>query len=201
MRDKRQFLLFNRRMITVIGLGNPGKKYENTRHNIGFVVLDEFAQKEELSFDERSPLLAMIVQVRENLVLAKSTTFMNESGKAAEKIMRNFDTSIIVVHDDIDIPIGEVKCSFGRGSGDHNGVQSIINALGHKEFGRIRIGVRPVHEELLPRIAPPDGYEKFLLSDFAPMEEELKKKGIAKALEIIAELPEKTFSEIMSQYN
>ena len=106
-----------------------------------------------------------------------------------------------MVYDDIDIPIGSVKCSFDRGAGGHNGVQSVIDHLGTTAFFRIRVGVRPTHEELLPRIAPPDGFEKFLLTDFAPFEIELKEQGIAKAVEIITALETMSFTDAMNKFN
>jgi peptidyl-tRNA hydrolase, PTH1 family len=188
-------------MITVIGLGNPGGAYVGHRHNIGFQILDRFAEEEGTHFSERKILEAVTAQVGETLMLVKPMTFMNESGRSARAVMRNNDTSIVVVYDDIDIPLGTVKCSFSRGAGGHNGVQSIIDHLGTKDFARIRIGVRPVHEELLPRIAPPDGFQTFLLSNFAPFESELREQGIQKAIEIIKLLPEKSFEEITNQYN
>jgi len=127
---------------------------------------------------------------------------MNNSGLVVKPLLNQYkDAVIAIVYDDIDINLGEIKCSFGRGAGGHNGVQSVIDHLGTKDFFRIRIGVRPVHEELLPRIAPPDGFEKFLLSNFAPFETELRDKGIDQAISVIESLPFKTIEEIMNQYN
>ena len=196
-RDKKQILLFNGCMITVIGLGNPGKKYEHTRHNIGFMALDAYAALKGVEFIEDKYIHAQ-KGFFAGIDFIKPQTFMNDSGKAAAKYS---DTDIVVVYDDIDITLGTVKCSFGRGAGGHNGVQSIIDHTGTKDFFRIRIGVRPVHEELMGRIAPPDGFEKFLLSDFAPFEKELCEQGIQKAIDILSFLPTKTFQEIMNEQN
>ena len=185
----------------IVGLGNPGTKYEKTRHNVGWMVLDEYAHREGLSFSLEKHFQAALAS-RGDSVFAKPQTFMNDSGAAVKKLVQQYGADFIVVHDDIDIPLGQVKCSFARGSGDHNGVQSIIDHLGTKDFFRIRIGVRPVHEELLPRIAPPNGYETFLLSNFIPMETELLKEGITKAVLIIEALFEgKTAQEIMNEHN
>jgi PTH1 family peptidyl-tRNA hydrolase len=120
-------------------------------------------------------------------------------GLVSEEALHFAEKSI--VYDDIDIVLGTIKCSFGRGAGGHNGVQSVIDHLGTKDFLRIRIGVRPVHEELLPRIAPPDGFEKFLLSNFAPFEIALRDQGIEQAIKVIESLPHKTKEEIMNEYN
>ncbi|MDB5188791.1 MAG: peptidyl-trna hydrolase [Candidatus Nomurabacteria bacterium] len=188
-------------MNIVIGLGNPGTTYAQQRHNIGWMVLDALAAREAITFTEKKLFSASIAQFGE-LLLAKPETFMNNSGMAAKAIMKQYmDAPVAVVYDDIDIPLGEIKCSFGRGAGGHNGVQSLIDHLGHKEFFRIRIGVRPIHEELLPRIAPPDGFEKFLLSNFAPFEIELRDQSIEKAIQIIESLPHTSIEEIMNLYN
>ena len=188
-------------MNIIIGLGNPGHTFAKHRHNIGYMTLDALASKEGLHFNERDLFHAQVVPNGPEQLLAKPDTFMNDSGRAARMLAKQYDASIVVVYDDIDINIGLVKCSFDRGAGGHNGVQSIIDHLGTKEFFRIRIGVRPVHEELLPRIAPPDGFEKYLLSDFAPIEEELKQQGINRAIEIIDALKIKSFDEVMNTYN
>jgi PTH1 family peptidyl-tRNA hydrolase len=185
----------------VIGLGNPGGKFAKHRHNVGFMVLDAYADKTGLHFAQKDLFYAHVAQDTTGTIYAKPETFMNDSGRAARMIAKQYSLPVVVVYDDIDIPIGTVKCSFDRGAGGHNGVQSLIDHLGTTAFARIRVGVRPVHEELLPRIAPPDGFEKFLLSDFAPMEDELKKQGIDRAVEIIEALKTKTFENLMNQYN
>lgn len=185
----------------IVGLGNLGTKYQHTRHNIGWMVLDAFFADRGVSFEEKKIFHALLAQ-EGGVVFAKPTTFMNRSGEAVAALIKQYGEMIVVIHDDIDIPLGEVKCSYARGSGDHNGVQSIIDHLGHKDFFRIRVGVRPVHEELLPRIAPPDGYERFLLDDFSPLEQEDLKQGVQKAVTIIGELTKgKAFQELMNEYN
>lgn len=188
-------------MIIVIGLGNPGKKYEGDRHNVGFQTLDALALKSDLHFNERKLFSAEATPLCAELLLVKPQTFMNDSGVSAKALSRNYDADIAVVYDDIDINLGEVKCSFGRGAGGHNGVQSIIDHLGTKDFFRIRIGVRPVHDELQDKILPPTGFQDFLLKPFAPFETELKEQGIKKAIEIIEALKIKSFSEVMTEFN
>lgn len=185
----------------IIGLGNPGGKFAKHRHNVGFMVLDTYADKAGLHFVQKDLFHAQVAHDATDTIYAKPETFMNDSGRAARMIAKQYNLPVVVVYDDIDLPVGTVKCSFDRGAGGHNGVQSLIDHLGTTAFARIRVGVRPVHEELLPRIAPPDGFEKFLLSDFAPMEDELKKQGIDRAVEIIEALKTKTFDEVMNQFN
>lgn len=185
----------------VIGLGNPGGKFAKHRHNVGFMVLDTYADNKGIHFVEKDLFQAQLAQDEVGTIYAKPETFMNDSGRAARMIAKQYNLPVVVVYDDIDIPVGTVKCSFDRGAGGHNGVQSLIDHLGTTAFARIRVGVRPVHEELLPRIAPPDGFEKFLLSDFAPMEDGLKKQGIDRAIDIIDALKTKTFENLMNEFN
>jgi PTH1 family peptidyl-tRNA hydrolase len=187
-------------MKVIIGLGNPTKKYENDRHNVGFMALDYFAQKYDLSFENKNIFDALVATSQETL-LVKPQTYMNDSGISAQKLFKQYKELPIVVYDDIDINLGEVKCSFGRGPGGHNGVQSIIDHLSTKDFFRVRIGVRPVHEELKDKILPPTGFQDFLLKPFAPFETELKEQGIKRAVEIIEGLKTKSFSEIMTEFN
>lgn len=188
-------------MILVIGLGNPGAPYAKQRHNVGFQVLDALAEKHSLHFNKRGLFSASVAPFGVEVLLVKPETFMNHSGITAKALVRNYDANVVVVYDDIDIPLGNVKVSFGRGAGGHNGVQSIIDHLGHKDFLRIRVGVRPVHDELLGRIAPPDGFQTFLLSNFAPFEKEKRDAGIQKAIAVIESLPQHSFEEIMNQHN
>ncbi len=187
-------------MAIIIGLGNPTKKHEGDRHNAGFMTLDSFAQNKDLSFENKNIFDALVCEDGD-LLLAKPQTYMNDSGLSAQKLFKQYKEMPVVVYDDIDINIGEVKCSFGRGAGGHNGVQSIIDHLGTKDFFRVRIGVRPVHEELKSHILPPDGFQNFLLKPFAPFETELKEQGIKKAVAIIEALKTKTFTEIMTEFN
>jgi PTH1 family peptidyl-tRNA hydrolase len=187
-------------MKIIIGLGNPTKKHEGDRHNAGFMALDTLAQKHDLSFENKNIFDALVSEI-DGLLLVKPQTYMNDSGLSAQKLFKQYREMPIVVYDDIDINLGEVKCSMARGAGGHNGVQSIIDHLGTKDFFRIRIGVRPVHEELKSHILPPDGFQNFLLKPFAPFETELKEQGIKKAVAIIEALKTETFENVMNQFN
>lgn len=187
-------------MNIVIGLGNPGNTYVRNRHNVGFMVLDVMAALEGLVFADKKLFSAKVTQFGE-VLLVKPDTFMNLSGVSAKAVAKQYGGPVVVVYDDIDIALGEVKCSFGRGAGGHNGVQSLIDHLGTKDFLRIRVGVRPVHEELQSKILPPNGFETFLLSDFAPFEYELRDQGIGKAVKVIESLPFKSVEEIMNEFN
>ncbi|MBI5079140.1 aminoacyl-tRNA hydrolase [Candidatus Wolfebacteria bacterium] len=115
----------------IIGLGNPGKEYETTYHNVGFLAIDF------LNSDSKP-------QIHPNLQILKSEVYMNQSGNFVKKILKKYKAKpeeILIVHDDSDIELGKYKISFGRGSAGHNGVQSIIDALKTKNFRRLRIGI------------------------------------------------------------
>lgn len=188
-------------MIIVVGLGNIGEKYKGHRHNVGFQVLDILAQEKGVDFSEKKIFSAEITEVGE-MLLVKPQTFMNHSGESVRKLLKQYpEAKIVVLYDDISISLGQVKCSFDRGAGGHNGLQNIIDMLGSKDFFRIRFGVRPVHTELEAKIAPPNGFQNFLLSDFAPFEKEKKEEGIKKTLQILDELPKKTFEQLMNEFN
>jgi len=126
----------------IVGLGNPDKKYENTRHNAGRIVLEGFREKNkfpEWEFNKKAN--ALISEDEATLVLPE--TYMNKSGTSVKKFIKNKDEfeNLIVVHDDLDLPLGKFKIVFNRGSAGHKGVESIIDALGTKEFTRVRIGI------------------------------------------------------------
>jgi len=126
----------------IIGLGNPGKEYENTPHNAGFEFLDYLALKNEFpafKFDKYSNSL---ISKKGNIILIKPQSFMNASGPSVKEICGGrASADLIVVHDDIDLPLGSYKVSKNRGSAGHKGIESIISSLGTKDFTRIRIGV------------------------------------------------------------
>ena len=129
-------------MTIIIGLGNPGKRYTNTPHNIGFEIIDKFAKENNFPEFKLSKKSNALVSESNNIILAKPQTFMNESGKSVKKICGGrVSADLIVVHDDIDLPLSKIRISKDRGSAGHKGVKSIIKELGTKNFTRIRIGV------------------------------------------------------------
>jgi len=134
----------------VVGLGNPGKTYRATRHNIGFWVLDRLALRLEATFRAEGELrrYAWVARTRlagENVVLAKPRTYMNRSGRAVAALCRAFDVEageLLVVFDDADLELGRLRVRRGGGAGGHNGVRSMIEVLGEDAFTRIRLGIR-----------------------------------------------------------
>ena len=133
-------------MKLIIGLGNPGKEYEGSRHNIGFRVVDYLNKEYGGSFDLDKKLNSEVSEIKINsqkVLLAKPQTFVNKSGEAVKKLAKSYklkSSSLIIIHDDLDIPFGKVKVSFASRSAGHKGVESIIKALKTGKFYRIRIG-------------------------------------------------------------
>ena len=125
----------------IVGLGNPGTKYAASRHNIGFMCADRFAQENGLTF-ARSSSQAKVVEGRiagHDLVLAKPQTFMNNSGVSVSGLVRKFKVkfeNLMVVHDDLDLPLGRIRIRMGGSSGGHNGINSIVQHTGNQEFIR-----------------------------------------------------------------
>lgn len=130
----------------VVGLGNPGAEYERTRHNIGFRVLDKVAADLGARF-KRGRASAVVAEARDGetrLVLAKPTTYMNLSGQAVGPLAKYYKVPaerVVVVHDEIDLPFGEVRIKVGGGTAGHNGLRSIVQSLGTNDFVRVRAGV------------------------------------------------------------
>jgi peptidyl-tRNA hydrolase, PTH1 family len=129
----------------VVGLGNPGSRYENTRHNVGVHVLQELLERAgaRTKSHKSGCLVAETRLAGESVVLARPTSYMNESGRPVSALVRYFKIAVerlVVVHDEIDIPFGEVRVKVGGGTAGHNGLNSIVPHLG-KDFVRVRVGV------------------------------------------------------------
>ena len=135
-------------MKLVVGLGNPGEEYSNTRHNIGFIVVDGLAEKYGLRF--KFGTRYHHASYKNRAVLLKPQTYMNLSGTAVTDAQRKFTTDdLIVIYDDIYLPLGEIRIREKGSDGGHNGIKSIIDQIGHGEFSRMRIGIGTPSEERL----------------------------------------------------
>lgn len=139
-------------MKAVIGLGNPGIKYAETRHNVGFMLLDRIAETENIKFS--NGFKGKVAEIRQNgkkIILLKPYTFMNLSGQAAAEIVSYYKlptTDLLVIHDDMDIALGRLRFRKRGSAGGHNGIKSIIQELGTQEFWRLKIGIgRPQGEK------------------------------------------------------
>ncbi len=130
----------------IVGLGNPGERYASTRHNLGAMTVDELLQRSggRLKSHKSGCLIAEVSVSGEPVVLARPTTYMNDSGRPVGQLVRFFRTPperVIVVHDELDIPFGDVRVKAGGGTAGHNGLRSIVNHLGTQDFPRVRMGI------------------------------------------------------------
>ena len=133
-------------MKLIVGLGNPGRAYANNRHNIGFICLNHFARSQGIKFDQKQGLARIgLGEVAGNkLVLAKPQTYVNLSGESVSRLVRKFNINLddlMVIHDDLDLPLAKIRISHGSSSGGHKGIESIIQELGSQDFTRIRVGI------------------------------------------------------------
>jgi len=190
-------------MKLIVGLGNPGKKFGKTRHNLGFRVIDDFAKQNKFpDFNFSKKFKAEISQkfiYSEKIILAKPQTFMNNSGQSVKILVSNFyflTSNIWVVHDDFDLPLGTLRIVRNRGAAGHKGVQSIIDKLGTKNFVRFRIGIRPKQTKNREQKT-----EKFVLQKFNKEEEKIVKKVIEKLVEAIEFAIREEVEKAMSEFN
>lgn len=186
-------------MKMIVGLGNPGTKYQETKHNIGFITLDEIAYRLNISF-KKSQFEADIAEFfigTEKVMLVKPLTFMNESGRAVGPLMTYFgveEKDLIVIYDDLDLPIGQIRLREKGSAGGHNGIKSLIAHLGTKEFPRIKVGIGrpqgkiPVVHHVLTGFSK-ENHEEILLA--------IKKAADA----AIYACEGHTFIETMNQFN
>ena len=185
-------------MRLVVGLGNPGFKYARTRHNIGFRVLDSFAEQNgvKIKQEKQQALTGKIYFKGEKVILAKPQTYMNKSGKAINKLADYYQIKpeeILVVYDDLDLEPGQLRIRPNGGHGGHNGLKSIFATLGTKEFPRLRIGIgkpdkRPVSD--------------YVLDQFSTEEWDLADKALDKASQAVRDYLEgKSLDSLMNEYN
>lgn len=178
--------------IVVVGLGNPGKEYEKTRHNAGRSAVELVAKQEgfdEFVFNKTSnALVAKGAVAGENATLVLPETMMNLSGKAVAAFVKTPKAAknLVVLHDDLDLPLGTLKMVFGRGSGGHKGVESIMRATKTKEFARIRIGISAAGKKnQAKKVSGEEKVVKFVIGKFKPGEEAALKKSLKKAAEAV----------------
>lgn len=167
----------------IIGIGNPDEKYKETRHNVGFMLVDYIAKEASWKLDKKpNSLIAKSKIEGKTVVLAKPQTYVNKSGEAVRKLVSSLKfqvSSLLVVHDDLDIPFGNTKISFDKNSGGHKGIESIMRTLKTKKFYRLRIGLATTGLKKARRQSDKKRDEfvmKFVLSKFSPSEQEQLKK-------------------------
>jgi PTH1 family peptidyl-tRNA hydrolase len=174
----------------IVGLGNPGKTYAHNRHNIGFRCLNHLAKLHSIQVKKHQCQSQVgtgkIAGVE--VLLAKPKTFVNLSGEAVRSLMRKYKipvTDLIVIYDDLDLPLGKLRLRPGGSAGGHKGIKSLISTLGSKDFCRIKVGIsRPTDEDGNP-LSDEDAIVGYVLSDFTSEEEAAIKPTIATVAEAV----------------
>lgn len=179
----------------IIGLGNPGPRYASNRHNVGFMFLEKFVQKTGCSSNFVRESNYELAECG-GCFLVKPLTYMNVSGQAVKSLMERYSLSandIIVVYDDVDLPLGKMRIRQKGSAGGHNGLKSIIEALGTNEFVRLRIGIGP----------KPEGVDlaEFVLSDFSEEERSVLEKVLDVAVEAVKTILTDGVQKAMSLFN
>jgi len=179
-------------MTLIVGLGNPGPTYKNSRHNIGFMVIDKFIHDLNPSKINKSSFQGELYKTSKTLFL-KPLTYMNNSGLSVLQVMNYFDIKrVIVIHDDIEIPFGSIRIKHGGGNGGHNGLKSIDAHIG-KNYDRIRLGIsKPINKEDIAN---------YVLSNFSIKEQKCLPKIISYASEALEYLLSQDAIKCASKYN
>ncbi len=182
-------------MKLIVGLGNPGKEYVQVRHNLGFMVVDEYvaSSKYHVPWEESKKFKSLIAKTN-GLIFVKPQTFMNNSGLAIKSLTAYYQlpaTDLIVIHDELDLPLGRIQVKKGGSAAGHHGVESIIETFGTDQFIRIRVGIGPA-------VGAPD---RFVLKPFAKAEKPQVEKVIEQAVKAINLLLEQGLEVAQNQFN
>lgn len=183
----------------IVGLGNPGRQYAKTKHNVGFMALDRLADQLCIKFNDHKSSRSLIAETHvagEKLVLIKPQTFMNLSGESVRAYMDFYKVDLadfIVVYDDLDTPFGDLRLRYKGSAGGHNGIKSIIQHVHTEQFNRLRLGIS----------RPPAGYgvTDYVLSKFARKEVAVLNDMLDKACDAIQDTLVLPFDQVMAKYN
>ncbi|WP_338471276.1 aminoacyl-tRNA hydrolase [Niallia sp. XMNu-256] len=185
-------------MKLIVGLGNPGKQYEHTRHNIGFEVIDALSERMQIPLDQAKfkGIYGFRVIDGEKVFLLKPLTYMNLSGESIVALMNYYqinEEDLVVIYDDLDLPVGKIRLRQKGSAGGHNGIKSIISHLGINEFNRIRVGIN----------RPSNGMSivDYVLGRFSKEETEEVKIAVDKSAEACEDWIKKPFLQVMNTYN
>ena len=184
-------------MKMIVGLGNPGLEYENTRHNIGFMVIDDYAKKYNISnFKEKfNGLYVKVFRENDSFILLKPLSFMNLSGTVIRKYADFYKIKpedILIIQDDLDLPIGKIKIKYKGSSGGHNGIKNIIENLNTEVFPRFKIGISKSNDV---------SYRDYVLGKLTKEDARIIEKIISFSPNIIDEFLTSDIEKVMSKYN
>lgn len=185
-------------MKVIVGLGNPGFQFKKTRHNVGFMVIDDLSGRLNVKVKENkfNALFGSTTVQGDKVALLKPQTYMNNSGEAVRAFLDYYDVpteDLVVVYDDLDLPTGKIRLRQKGGSGGHNGVKSLIAHLGSKEFNRIRIGIN--HPERDKDVID------YVLKPFSKDEKDDVANAVSRASDACRKSVHMPFLEVMNEYN
>lgn len=185
-------------MKMIVGLGNIGPQYDQTRHNTGFMVADRFCQEHQLTF-KRSRMEAMLatgVVDGQKVLVVKPTTFMNDSGRAVRPLMDYYNIEVadlVVVHDDMDLPVGKIRLKKHGSAGGHNGIKSLISHIGTQQFNRLKVGID--HPQKVRVV-------DYVLGKFKPVQVKPFEDSVSDAVSALDTwLTGESFDQLMNQFN
>ncbi|MDD5126827.1 MAG: aminoacyl-tRNA hydrolase [Dehalococcoidales bacterium] len=192
-------------MKLIVGLGNPGRFYQNNRHNIGFMCVSQLARIHHISLDQKknNARIGVGTIAGEEVVLARPQTGMNISGRSVASLAYRYKitpSDLVIIHDDLDLPLGKIRIRLGSSSGGHKGVESIIRELGSRDFYRIRVGIgRPPDED-------EDGNKEagvidHVLGDFTREEKPVAEEVISRIADAVACLITEGLTAAMNKFN
>ena len=193
-------------MKLIVGLGNPGRIYAHNRHNIGFMCVSHFAKTQGIRFDKKQgqARIGTGEVVGSKLIVARPQTHMNLSGESIGRLAKKFNINLddlLVIHDDLDLPLGKIRIRQGGSSGGHKGIDSIITRLGSQDFTRIRVGIgRPTTFEDSVEDKEAD-IIAYVLTDFTPDEKKAITQVIPKVSQVILYLLTEGLTAAMNKYN
>lgn len=200
------FIIYNVRMKLIIGLGNPGKEYKNTRHNAGFQCVDLLRKKLGLpEFKLQKKFFALVSEGTyegEKIALAQPQTFMNASGKTARALMNFYKIppqDLWLIYDDIDLALGKIRIRASGSSGSHNGMKSVIESLGFENFPRIRIGIESRGEQ--KNASSEQNINSFVLCRFGKKEEKIIHKSLETGAQAFLAALKKGVGATMEKFN
>jgi len=193
-------------MKLIVGLGNPGRGYANNRHNVGFICLNHFARTQGIRFDKKQgrARIGTGEVAGSKVVIAKPQTYMNLSGQAVSRLIGKFKISLdnlVVIHDDLDLPLGKIRIHRGGGWTGHKGVRSVVAKLGSGDYSLLRVGIgRPIMDEGSPRDRETQIID-YVLGDFTPDEKQVVTEALPRVTEAILCLLTEGLTAAMNRYN
>lgn len=201
-------------MKLIVGLGNPGSKYEGVRHNLGFMAIDKFADRiknQESSWKYKEKLKSEIMQLNLihdsnslQLILAKPQTYINNSGLSVNLLASYYKLSVadvIVVYDELDLPLGKIKVRMGGAAAGHHGVESIIKALNDDQFVRIRLGIGDLKTQSAAHKSQHVNVEKYVLETFRPDEKSKVKHMLKQAVQALEMVVKEGLAKAQNQFH